>query len=99
MTSIERKELIRRIRTPLPPQEAYELRRRGTLRSPIKYRTCRESFRTPDGKRLCDLVYDTDTEVEIVSFKQGKEYYSVPFEAILERFNEMKEEDPEKRVS
>ena len=99
MTPAERKELIRRIRTPLTPQQTYELRKQGVLQSPVKYRICRKPVRTSDGRRLFDLVYDTDTEVEVVTLKQGKEYFSIPLEDVLKQSHEMKTEDPKKRIS
>ena len=99
MTRTEREELIRRIRTPLTPQQVYELKKQGALKSSVLYRTCRKPIRSSDGRRLFDLVYDTDTEEHVVTLKQGKEYYNVPLEYMLKQFHEMETDDPEKRIS
>ena len=95
MTPAERKEFIRRIRTPLTPQQVYELRKQGVLQSPIKYKMCTEAFRTDNGKHLCDVVYDTDTTIEYLTFKQGKEYFRVPIEELINQLNDIKRRESE----
>lgn len=75
MTNKEHENRIPALGPPLPPG---------------RYHIIKVTFRDPDGHRLCDLGLDLKSKEEMLSFKRGQEYYTVPLRTLLKEFEKLK---------
>ena len=92
MTAEEREEFIRRIRTPLTPQQVKEAMKRGILKSPVLYRMTTGEYRVENGDRAFDLKTDTETKDRKLVVKTKSGFCEIPLDDLTDRFEKMENE-------